>query len=103
MTKERRKKKTSDVPFQTFRFLWYLNAAKSLVLYVNYVSLRITDVLTSIFRRRFYENNATAAVRCDVFTTQCGGADDMSAEGGPGDIDVVPGCTRKKYFSLVQR
>lgn len=64
MTKERRKKKTSDVPFQTFRFLWYLNAAKSLVLYVNYVSLSITDVLTSIFRRRFYENNATAAVRC---------------------------------------
>lgn len=38
MTKERRKKKTSDVPFQTFRFLWYLNAAKSLVLYVNYVA-----------------------------------------------------------------
>lgn len=69
--------------------------AESLVLYVNYVSQCITDVLTSIFRRRFYENNATAAVRCDVFTTQCGGADDMSAEGGPGDIDVVPGCTRK--------
>lgn len=34
----------------------------------------------SIFRRRFYENNTTAAVRCDVFTTQCGGADDMSTE-----------------------